>query len=374
MAEGNPSARKKAKLDNKEEFNVSEVKKECKNASVHGVVVKLSPVRSVRKSPASKYFDADFTDGKKTLKFVSYDPLLRPKLEQLKEEKATLTITDCSIKQSTYPATMGNFELYGKSGTKVIPNPEKKFDIPEEFVCSSPPVLNLLRDLKDMRSGQHVTVNGKILSIEDPAVVASNTGSKLEKQDCTLADRSISVRLVIWQKEIGKLVKGSSYRFVNVSVKEFEGIHYLSTTVDSEINKIDDIGEVNTITMPSSHRVIHGEVAGVQRISPYKECTTQSCMAKVNAVSEVRGECSKCRSAVKLSLCKDCVCADLTVQDASRTKHSVTAFTREVFLIIGNAPSDTSDVNWLKEQLLRAEPAVFVVNNKNIVTAVKRKN
>ena len=330
-----------------------------------------------KKNSARKYFKADFTDGKKTLKFVSYDPPLRAKMEEWKNEKKPLTIMNCSIKQSTYAATVGNFELYGKSGTKVIPNPEKKFHIPDNLICTNPPsVLNLLQDLKDMQSGQCVTVSGKVLSIKVPAAVTSNTGSKLQKQECILADSSISVMLVIWQDEIGKLVEGSSYQFVSVTVKEYNGIRYLSSTIDNEINEIDDIGEINTDLMPSSHREIRGEVAGVQRISLYKECTAQNCTAKVNTVSDVMGKCSKCNSAVKISLCKDCICADLTVQDAARAKHSVIAFTREVFLIIGNTPSalDTSDVNWLIEQLVRAEPAVFVVNSKNIVTAVKREN
>ena len=56
------------------ELDVSDIEESCDSATVHGVVVELSPVKASGKDSAKKYFTEKLSDGKKTVKLVSFDP------------------------------------------------------------------------------------------------------------------------------------------------------------------------------------------------------------------------------------------------------------------------------------------------------------
>ena len=50
---------------------------EHSNATVHGMVVEVSPIKTSRKNPDVKYFSGKSTDGKKAATVISLDPKLR---------------------------------------------------------------------------------------------------------------------------------------------------------------------------------------------------------------------------------------------------------------------------------------------------------
>ena len=50
---------------------------EHSNATVHGMVVEVSPIKASRKNPYVKYFSGKITDGKKAARVISLDPKLR---------------------------------------------------------------------------------------------------------------------------------------------------------------------------------------------------------------------------------------------------------------------------------------------------------
>ena len=50
---------------------------EHSNATVHGMVVEVSPIKASRKNPDVKYFSGKITDGKKAARVISLDPKLR---------------------------------------------------------------------------------------------------------------------------------------------------------------------------------------------------------------------------------------------------------------------------------------------------------
>lgn len=190
-------------------FDVSDVDRECKNASVHGVIVDVSPIHSTKQYLARKYFSACITDGKETLKLICFNPAMQRAIEKMRQKKKPCTIKNCTIKCSTYPPTAGDFELQYTAKTKVVANPSKKFEISNDRIYTSSRVLEQLSELDDATKGQIVTVCGKISSMTDPEdVLQSSSGSKLRKQECTLADRGMSIPLKIWEGDIGKVCKG----------------------------------------------------------------------------------------------------------------------------------------------------------------------
>ena len=350
------------------EFNVSDVDRECKNASVHGVIMDVSPIHSTIQYSARKYFSACITDGKETLKFVCFNPALQPNIEKMRQRKKPCTIENCTIKCSTYDPTAGDFELHHTAKTKVVANPSKKFEISNGRIYTSSRVLEQLSKLEDAIKGQIVTVCGKILSITDPEdVPQSSLGAKLPKQECTLADSSMLVPLKIWEGDIEKVRKGKCYRFLKVKLRQYKGKRFLTTTEDSTIEEIDDIGEVTKeITLSNTQTEIRGRIVASSLVSRYKACPL--CNSKVDRTS---AECTKCHSSVALSLCKDQLFAKFTVQGESKV---LTAFAEVISQIICIAPDDLPSLSesQIKLQLCHSNPALFRVNEKGIVISMER--
>ena len=357
-------------------LNVSEIKREYYSVPVHGIIVRVSRVHKPEDNPTNKYFQADITDGKKTLRFKCYDTHLRSTMEELCNERKGVTIEDCRVKQSTRRDTRGDFELSSNPDTKVVENPNQDFAIPADKIkfFTHTPTLHQLQELKDLQRDEHVTVRGKIVSIERPVEVEKNTGEKLTKQNCWLADQSMRIRLEIWEEEIGTVEAGSSYCFIDVQKKEFSGDHFLSTIKNGEIIEIESIGDnLSTETIPNTNGEIHGEISAVEKIEAYKECTSEKCKGKVNPQSRTMGRCNKCKRTVKLSKCETSIYAKFTVQEtASKKAIDVTAFNQRVLHIIDKDALANLSESDIESMLMDAEPATFVINQEKVVVQVKR--
>ena len=63
-----------------------------------GMITQLPPIKSSRKNPTRRYFDLNLTDGKKTVRAVSFNSNLGRALEDLKEE-ATVHVSNCDVKE-----------------------------------------------------------------------------------------------------------------------------------------------------------------------------------------------------------------------------------------------------------------------------------
>ena len=129
---------------------------------LHGVVVdELSPVKTSSKNRSVKYFDGRFSDGKKTVRLVSFDPNLRNKLEEIRKSGGGLALQNCLVKRKA-----DNFELHVNNKSSVVSSP-KKFKVSDDNVENgmSCPELRTLEELKDLAEHQRVSFTGKVISI-----------------------------------------------------------------------------------------------------------------------------------------------------------------------------------------------------------------
>ena len=55
-------------------LDVPDICKSTSTATVRGVCVSLSPVKSCKKKPEKNYFDGQFSDGKKCVRIISFAP------------------------------------------------------------------------------------------------------------------------------------------------------------------------------------------------------------------------------------------------------------------------------------------------------------
>jgi len=82
-----------------EELELSNLSESCKHAIVHGVVTELSPVKQSAKN--CKYFQAQLSDGKKTIKVVGFDPALHQSMNNSQKDRKPIKVTNCRLKNMT---------------------------------------------------------------------------------------------------------------------------------------------------------------------------------------------------------------------------------------------------------------------------------
>ena len=90
---------------------------------------------------------------------------------------------------------------------------------------------------------RRVKVQAKVIHLGPPAKIDTQK-KPLTKQDCIISDSTGTCKLVLWQDNVDKMVVGTSYIVSNLRIKKFADAQFLSFTVDTTWNIVNDIGEV----------------------------------------------------------------------------------------------------------------------------------
>jgi hypothetical protein len=64
------------------------------------------------------------------------------------------------------------------------------------------------------------------------------------------------MKCTLWSDDVQKINLGQSYLMKNIGVRQFDGKKVLTTTPDSSINLIDDIGAIKTRDIPKMSKTI----------------------------------------------------------------------------------------------------------------------
>lgn len=132
-------------------------------------------------------------------------------------------------------------------------------------------------EVKNLHPNQKVNISGSLtLGKEDlKAVVLRSTGATAHvKEDCVLEDKTGSSMIHIWEPLVHTLATGNSYSFTNLTVRNFQGSTYLSTSPSTTANPTTQT--VETLTGPGMLQ------------SPEKEIT----VTEFNLVSKLNIFCS----------------------------------------------------------------------------------
>ncbi len=74
---------------------------ESRAATVHGVFVgPVSPVKSSRTKSEVKFFKGQLSDGKTTVRLVSFEPKLRAEVDKARASGEEVAVTNCSVQKS----------------------------------------------------------------------------------------------------------------------------------------------------------------------------------------------------------------------------------------------------------------------------------
>ena len=244
----------------KRELDVSEIDEEVKDICVHGVPVAVSPKKKSRKNESITYFDGEVSDGKKTVRVVSFNPSLHSKMKEAEESLSNIAFSHADIKKS---GRSGEPEVFLTSKSEVGASLRKVGVVkPRE----SKPAIKIA-DLSDVSVGQSVNVILKIVSVEDSQKITKKDGNELVKQDVSVGDCSGCCRMVLWEQDVDSLEEGKTYCFEGVTVKKYDMHKYLSFGQNGTKCNCEDLGEVSeedvlslTEDIASSGRCVTGEI------------------------------------------------------------------------------------------------------------------
>ena len=81
-------------------MDVSDVEPSTSSGTFHGVVIgELSPIKTSSKNSAVKYFDGRFSDGKTTVRLISFDPKLHARLNEIQKSGYRVALENCLVKR-----------------------------------------------------------------------------------------------------------------------------------------------------------------------------------------------------------------------------------------------------------------------------------
>ena len=298
------------KRQSKELEFLDEVQEPVVNASVHGAITSLSPIKKGRNS---NYFEGTIADEHAKLRLVGFLSDHQRKLSNFFKSKTPINLRNCQIKEAREGTKM---EVMLKTTTEIIES-EKGID-PSSFTFDdiNTAVFITLSQLSTMHNFQRVSVKITVLDTTTPCYV---TGQK-KKQDVIIADATANAKLTLWEDYVDELEISKSYSLENITVREYASNKYLSLPKDGfSISSIEDIGPVDDeYTKIDDHLMLleSAVIIGVPQLDSYKSCLACKARVEPDAIEADKpplGRCTKCGMLQRFNQCSEQLSAKLIV-------------------------------------------------------------
>ena len=322
-----------------ESLHVSSVTQSSPNATASGVLTSLSPMK---KSKKASFFEGAISDGSASMRL--FDSGMRRRLANFEESREPVTIGNCEVK----PSRVNNdLELLVKSRSEV-----ERSDKTYHVISTVDALMGKetsLGNILDLPPYDRVTVRVKVFNVDDIVEVA---GGK-NKQDIDVRDATGIMKFTVWEKDIGKLQKGRSYKLGGVVVREYNANKYLSTSLDTSIiEEIPDIGDFaddyHLAESPISvlDQLDDTQVIGVIYLEHQLKCL--NCGYKVSASDDPQiGQCTKCHMIQCIDACDKSLSTRVMVKGSHTTPITLLAF-GDIINQIANTPDEVTVCSLLK--------------------------
>ena len=145
----------------------------------------------------------------KTLRAVCFSPDKHKCFKAKSQSSSPLKISGYRVKRNIYSDTD---EIHINKRTKSAdPNPQDvDFNIAAQQDATEDLVtLTSVKDIVTGTSPNKVNIAGRVTFQNNPEILHSN-GKTLTKQESTLTDETGSIRLVLWENDIGKVKSGTT--------------------------------------------------------------------------------------------------------------------------------------------------------------------
>ena len=99
-------------------MNVSEVAS-FGTGTIHGIIIgQVLPVKASKKRPDVKYSEVQISDGVKTMRLMSFEPILLSKVKEAQKTKQSMALQNFSFKRS---CDYDNFKVHVNKKTSIVP-------------------------------------------------------------------------------------------------------------------------------------------------------------------------------------------------------------------------------------------------------------
>lgn len=328
--------------------------KPSKSSTVEGILSSVSPMRD-------KYFEGELTDGETSIRIVGFDNDQQQKLASFYREKTPVKISNCEVKKAR---SSDDCEVLVRKYSAVELSPTR-FDYIDDIDCVGSQFITL-SCVSKMKQYSKVTVKCKVLKVNPEVIV----GTGKRKQEVYIADHTGSTIVTLWERDVGILEEGKSYKLSKVIVQTYNNTNGLSFAVSAVATAVEDI-EVDVdqsfLVQPieMSTVVENVEVASVSTISRMYACL--SCKrTDVFEEDGILGKCTRCGTTQKLSKCKRQVTAKLGLILPDDRYVAMKAYEAILMDIVG------SDNAVTENNLITAVPFTVSYNNYNVITSISR--
>lgn len=201
-------------------------------AKIHCIVSEVP--ENMKKGKNSNFFDGHLSDGNKTIRIYGYNRDVRRKLFGTQETaNRTVLLSGCCVKTARNGQDL---EVFVSKQTSVEES-SKQFVVTKHDPFKKISIDNAVT----ININTKITVEAKVMSKQDPGFIESK---QLRIQELEIADSSGSTRLTVWDDVVDTLKVDHSYLLQNVTVREFKGKRFLSTSEMTKVTPIEDIGDV----------------------------------------------------------------------------------------------------------------------------------
>jgi len=336
-----PSTPKKIKVED-EFIKLSSI---CasNNANIHGVIVKLSPMK---KGKQSSYFEGTLSDGTTEVRLYGFNEVKHEQLKKFKVSGEAVKLMNCQIKGKR--GDSDKLEVCVNDTAEVDESGESfNVEVNDKVPLSS------VSSLEDYTS---VTVSALVNNVELPTEVSKG----LTKQDVYISDGDTSMKLSLWEQDVGMLNEGMTYILRDLTVRSFRDVKYLSFSKGASATEITSV-----VSNEADASLDKCEVIGVVDFDFHYACL--SCGHHF-ITSEDFGNCEKCGMIQRVEFCKACLSAKLLIKSVEE-QHSFVACGRILCEIAKK--SEMCEVN--EKEILSAGRDQFSITYKNkSITSVHR--
>ncbi|KAL7396420.1 hypothetical protein ABVT39_005523 [Epinephelus coioides] len=139
-------------------------------------------------------------------------------------------------------------------------------------------------------------VKGKVLAMGSSPKTIQRWGVESNMLSIIIADESAQIKLQLWDSQISAVKMHTSYAFTKLSVREYEGEKFLTTTKNSAIVEIENVSVPATIVLltidnEESLHTTESEVLGVKLTSNFN---CRSCYRRQSASFDARQAFQRC--------------------------------------------------------------------------------
>uniref|UniRef100_A0A1X7VHE7 Replication protein A OB domain-containing protein n=1 Tax=Amphimedon queenslandica TaxID=400682 RepID=A0A1X7VHE7_AMPQE len=167
-------------------------------------------------------------------------------MNKLREEGSSVTLSNCRVQENKYEP--GTLEILTSRNSTVTPSP-KMFKIDDTAKNFNDTVT--IDSLDSIATNELINVFGNVASVSPAVELNTKTGKLLKKQDCLLCDTNGTYEIVLWEDDIDKLKKGTSYKLIKARLREYSDMENVVTDDEEDQEIIEETqqlsGEINAV-------------------------------------------------------------------------------------------------------------------------------